>query len=149
MPNPKEVNSSLSYFCHVGNVAQRDLRALNGLLLHMMREPAFDELRTKQQLGYVVFVMKWESRGLMGLRFLLQSEREPVYLESRVEAFLDMYRAQLAATSPEEFEKQKEGLISKKLEKLENLYSETSRFWSHITSGYCDFVRRESLLHFA
>ena len=114
-----------------------------GLLLHMMREPTFDELRTKQQLGYIVFVTGWNARGSMGLRFLLQSEREPVYLESRVEAFLEAYKTQLAATTPEEFEKQKEGLISQKLEKLENLHSESSRFWSHVTSGYCDFLRRE------
>ena len=119
-----------------------------GLLLHMMREPTFDELRTKQQLGYIVFVTGWNARGSMGLRFLLQSEREPVYLESRVEAFLEAYKTQLAATTPEEFEKQKEGLISQKLEKLENLHSECSRFWSHVTSGYCDFLRRESPFFF-
>ena len=143
MPNPKEVNSSLAYYCYVGNIAQRELRALNGLLLHMMREPTFDELRTKQQLGYIVFVTRWHSRGTIGLRFLLQSEKEPMYLESRVDAFLESYKAQLASTTPEQFEKQKEGLISQKLEKLENLHSETSRFWSHITNGYCDFLRRE------
>lgn len=148
VPNPKEVNSSLSYYCHVGNIAQRELRAVCGLLLHMMREPTFDELRTKQQLGYIVFVTSWNARGSMGLRFLLQSEKEPVYLESRVEAFLEAYKAQLAATTPEEFEKQKEGLISQKLEKLENLHSETSRFWLHITSGYCDFLRRECCFPF-
>jgi len=109
----------------------------------MMREPAFDELRTKQQLGYVVFVTRWDPNGSIGLRFLLQSEREPVYLESRVDAFLEAYKLQLAATPLEEFEKQREGLISKKLEKLENLYSETSRFWGHITSGYSDFLGRK------
>jgi len=64
----------------------------------MMREPAFDELRTKQQLGYVVFVTRWDPNGSIGLRFLLQSEREPVYLESRVDAFLEAYKLQLAAT---------------------------------------------------
>jgi insulysin len=143
VPNPKEVNSSLAYYCHVGYITQRELRAVNGLLLHMMREPTFNELRTKQQLGYVVFVTKWHSRGSIGLRFLLQSEREPVYLESRVEAFLDAYKDQLAATTPEEFEKQKEGLISQKLEKLENLHGEITRFWTHITSGYCNFLQRE------
>ena len=109
----------------------------------MIREPTFDELRTKQQLGYVVLVTRWDSCGSVGFRFLVQSEREPVYLESRVDAFLETYKQQLAATPIEEFEKQKEGLISKKLEKLENLYSETSRFWSRISSGYCDFLRRE------
>lgn len=109
----------------------------------MMNEPAFDELRTKQQLGYVVHVSGWRLHGAMGVRFLLQSEREPVYLESRVDAFLEAYRTQLAATTSEEFEKQKEGLISYLLEKVENLDNETRRFWSHITNGYCDFLRRE------
>lgn len=142
VPNPKEVNSCLVYTCQVGSITDRTLTALNGLLLHMMREPAFDELRTKQQLGYVVFVTRHESCGIMGARILVQSERGPEYLESRVDEFLTEYRVQLEKTSPEEFQRQKEGLISAKLERLTNLHAECRRFWSRIVDGYCDFTRR-------
>jgi insulysin len=113
----------------------------------MMREPAFDELRTKQQLGYIVFLSRVEGRSMFGLQFVVQSERDPLYLESCIEAFLTAYRERLHATKPEEFERQKEGLISAKLQKLENLYKETARFWSHIDNGYLDF-RRRSLIFF-
>lgn len=112
------------------------------MLLQMIHEPAFDELRTKQQLGYIVSTSRHESLGFMGVKLIIQSERDPIYLESRVDAFLDAYRMELAATTPEEFQKQKDGLISAKLEKLENLNSETRRFWSGIVNGYCDFMRR-------
>ena len=90
------------------------------------------DLHTKQQLGYIVFVTGWNAHGSIGLRFLLQSERETVYLESRVEAFFEAYKMQLAATTPKVFEKQKQGLISHKLEKLKNLHSESNRFWSDL-----------------
>jgi len=142
VPNPKEVNSALVYQLQIGFVPQRELLSTKLLLLHMMREPAFDDLRTKQQLGYIVFVTRSEGRSVFGIRFTIQSEREPVYLESRVETFLEAYREQAAKMSQEEFERQKEGLISAKLQKLENLYSETNRFWSHINNGYLDFRRR-------
>ncbi|GJJ12380.1 hypothetical protein Clacol_006621 [Clathrus columnatus] len=142
VPNPKEVNSCLVYTCYVGRIVDRNLSALNGLLLHMMREPAFDELRTKQQLGYVVFVIRHESRGMLGTKVIIQSERSPEYLESRVDKFLTQYRAQLEKISPEEFQRQKEGLISAKLERLDNLNAECNRFWSRIVTGYCDFTRR-------
>lgn len=112
----------------------------------MMREPAFDELRTKQQLGYVVFVIRHESRGMIGTKIIIQSEREPDYLESRVDEFLTEYRAQLEKITPEEFQRQKEGLISVKLERLNNLDAECGRFWSRIADGYCDFVRRTLII---
>jgi insulysin len=146
VPNPKEINSCLVYQCEVGEVSQRELLSVNSLLIHMMREPTFDELRTKQQLGYIAYLTRMERRGKFGLRFTIQSEREPVYLESRVEDFLRTYREQLLVTKPDEFDRQKEGLIAAKLQKLENLYSETQRFWSHIGNGYFDFRRRSLCL---
>jgi len=47
-------------------------------------------------------------------------------------------------SSPLEFEGHKRSIINKRLEKLKNLDSETSRFWSHIDSGYFDFVQHET-----
>lgn len=41
------------------------------------------------------------------------------------------------------FEEHKKGLVQKWTEKLKNMNEETSRFWSHVESGYLDFARRE------
>ena len=59
------------------------------LLVHMLQEPAFDQLRTKEQLGYIVWTTSRRTPdGPSGLRIIIQSEREASYLEQRIEAFL-------------------------------------------------------------
>ena len=50
--NPKEVNSSLSYFCQLGEPSNVKLRGITLLIHHIIREPCFSTLRTKEQLGY-------------------------------------------------------------------------------------------------
>lgn len=73
----------------------------------------------------------------------MQSERNPVYLENRVDEFLDKtLKPLLEDMSEEEFEQKRKSLIQKKLEKFKNLGEESNSFWAHITSGYHDFTRR-------
>ncbi|KZT41760.1 hypothetical protein SISSUDRAFT_981316 [Sistotremastrum suecicum HHB10207 ss-3] len=139
--NGSDVNSSLVYYCHVGDIKDDTLRPVLSLLAHVIREPCFYQLRTKEQLGYIVSATQVQSTGSMGLRVVLQSERDPKYLEARVEAFFDGFRDVLREMPDEVFHRSKDGLITKKLEKLRNLNEEADRFWTHLTSGYNDFLR--------
>jgi insulysin len=86
-----------------------------------------------------------------GLRILVQSERGPLYLEERVEAFLDHMKGVIELMADEEFAEQKNGLERKWREVAKNLNEEVSGFWAHIDSGYLDFLRRRpsSFAHFA
>lgn len=144
IPNPKEVNASVSYYCQVGNVGNPRLRVTYRLLQQICQEPAFNILRTKEQLGYVVAWSEWAFTESIGLRILVQSEKDPKYVESRIEAFLVHMRGTIESMSAELFEEQKQGLIGKWNEKLKNLNEESVRFWNHIESGYLDFSRRTS-----
>ena len=47
----EELNSSTVAYYHFGDVSNLRLRAQLNLLSHIIEEPAFSELRTKQQLG--------------------------------------------------------------------------------------------------
>ncbi|OJT06440.1 Insulin-degrading enzyme [Trametes pubescens] len=141
--NPKEINSSLSYYLQFGEVSDVRLRCTLALIAHMMREPCYSILRTEEQLGYVVGSSPWSINGTRGLGIRIQSVRPPWFLESRVDAFLETFGDRVASMSPDEFTRQKEGLIVKKLERAKNLHEETSRFWAHIRSGYYDFLRHE------
>jgi insulysin len=58
------------------------------LMAQVINEPCFDQLRTKEQLGYLIFSGVRNQPGSMGLRIIIQSERHPIYLENRIEAFL-------------------------------------------------------------
>lgn len=83
---------------------------------------------------------------------MVQSEKNPGYLEERVEAFLDGMKATIETMSEEEFAEQKNGLEKKWLEAEKNLADETSRFIGQISTGHWDFLRGElfvySLSHF-
>ncbi len=139
LPDPNNVNHCIEYLLYAGSTKDRTLRAKVMLFAQMTHEPAFDRLRTKEQLGYVVFSGSVTKEDWLGYRVLVQSERTPEYLEERIESFLREYATTLAEMSQEQFDAHKTSLVNKRLESLKNLSQETSRFWSHIMSECYDF----------
>lgn len=77
--------------------------------------------------------------GTTVLRFRIQSRKDPVFLEERIEAFLNSFLEQLEAMSDDDFCTRRRGLIVKKLEKPKNLAEEAGDYWGQIRSGYCNF----------
>ncbi|KAI0053918.1 hypothetical protein FA95DRAFT_1551697 [Auriscalpium vulgare] len=146
VPNRNEPNSALTYYVYYGPLTDQRLRVTAALLTQILSEPAFDVLRTKEQLGYIVNASSWPSHGAShtGLHVVIQSERGPVYLEQRVEAFLDYMKGVIGDMKEEEFLEQKNGLGRKWTEAPKNIAEEVQRYWSHIDSGYLDFLRRSS-----
>lgn len=145
VPNKSEVNGSVIYEIYVGDPSDITLRNHLSLFSQIAAEPCFDILRTKQQLGYIVSGHASQSTGTMGYTVLVQSERDPVYVETRIEAFLDGLKEIIEEMSEEEFEKHKQSLIAKKEEKPKNLGEETKRFWGRIQDRYFEFSRRRSI----
>ncbi|KAL8956656.1 MAG: hypothetical protein Q9183_006251 [Haloplaca sp. 2 TL-2023] len=109
----------------------------------MTEEIGFDQLRTKEQLGYIVFTGAKFAATTMGYRVIIQSERPAEYLEERINAFLALFSTKLEAISDSEFESHKKSLINKRLEKVKNLNQESERFWNHIIGEYFSFVQNE------
>jgi insulysin len=144
LKDPANVNHCIEYLLYVGDKSVRELGAKTFLLDQMTHEPAFDQLRTKEQLGYVVFSGARTTSTTIGYRFIIQSEKTPDYLESRIDSFLVTFADTLEKMSESEFEGHKRSLITKRLEKLKNLDQESSRLWSYIDSEYFDFELGES-----
>ena len=140
LKDPQNVNHSIEYYVHIGDCADRQTRAKALLLGQTTEELGFDQLRTKEQLGYVVFTGAKVLSTTIGYHVIIQSERPTAYLEERINAFLVVYGNFLESMSEEDFEKHKSSLINRRLEKLKNLSSENGRFWTHITSGRYDFL---------
>lgn len=46
----------MEQFTYVGDVTNDDLRNKLSLFGHLVSDPLFDDLRTKQQLGYIVSI---------------------------------------------------------------------------------------------
>ena len=141
--NPSQLNSAIEYYNEVGDITDLELRTKLSLFAQIVNEPAFDQLRTKEQLGYMVFSGIRKSVGSMGFRILIQSERPPKFLEDRIEEFYtNTIKNLLDNLTDEQFNKNVTSLINEKLEKPKNLNNESSRFWLDISSGYYDFHRR-------
>ncbi|KAL4914462.1 Metalloenzyme, LuxS/M16 peptidase-like protein [Aspergillus aurantiobrunneus] len=144
LKDPANVNHCIEYYLFIGDIDDDVLRSKLLLFAQMTDEPAFDQLRSKEQLGYVVWSGVRYSATTIGYRVIIQSERTAQYLESRIDSFLSNFGKTLEEMSEEEFEGHKRSVINKRLEKLKNLMSETSRFWTHIGSEYFDFQQSES-----
>ena len=141
LADPANVNHCIEYYVQVGHVMDLKLRSRLQLFAQIAEEPAFDQLRTKEQLGYVVWSGVRPAATMMGYRVLIQSERDPEYLETRISAFLLKMKTQLADISDDDFEGHKRSLITKRLEKLKNLDSETGRLWGYINGEYFNFFQ--------
>ena len=89
-----------------------------------MSEPAFDQLRTKEQLGYIVFTgIKRLNQQLLALHLIVQSSHKDAdFLDQRVESFLLQYREQqLLTMAPEDLEANVAAVIEKLVEKPKNI----------------------------
>ncbi|KAK5797365.1 hypothetical protein VI817_003656 [Penicillium citrinum] len=144
LKDPANVNHCIEYYLYIGLFSDDLLRSKLQLFSQLTDEPAFDQLRSKEQLGYVVWSGSRYNATTMGYRVIIQSERTAQYLESRIESFLSGFGPVLDDMSDEEFEGHKRSVINKRLEKLKNLGSETGRYWSHVGSEYFDFLQHET-----
>ena len=88
-----------------------------------MSEPAFDQLRTKEQLGYIVFTgIKRLNQQHLALHLIVQSSHKDAdFLDTRVEDFIVNYRQQLVELSEEDFAANTAAVIEKLMEKPKNI----------------------------
>ncbi|KAJ2501180.1 metalloprotease [Coemansia sp. RSA 1972] len=115
-------------------------RVIIELLAHINGSPFFDMLRTKEQLGYVVYASKFSyDTGRMMLVFNAQSEVNPAYLTQRTEKFIRDIRQHIHDYSIEEFDALVQSQIALKTAKLKSIEEEATRFWERISSGVYDF----------
>lgn len=155
-----DVNSAINYNCQVCDVRDVKLRNRLSLTAQITQEPCFNQLRTREQLGYLVFSGVRRQLGQLDFRLIIQSERDPTYLENRVLEFLESLREIITNMTETEYQSQVDSLIAERLEKFKNLWEEGSKYWTDIESGYYEFdevkkdvdelktITKESLLEF-
>ncbi|KAA0033496.1 nardilysin-like [Cucumis melo var. makuwa] len=121
-------------------------KALIDLFDEIIDEPLFNQLRTKEQLGYVVECSPRVTYRIYGFCFSVQSsEYSPIFLQERFENFITGLQELLLDLDEASFENYKNGLIGKLLEKDPSLYHETNRLWDQIVDKrYAfDFSQKE------
>ena len=62
------------------------------LFAHLINAPCFDQLRTKEQLGYIVWSFGDMTKGFRTFRIMIQSNNaNPNKLNCRIESFLNSF----------------------------------------------------------
>lgn len=130
--------TSVYYSC--GLRASRS-NVLLELLEQALSEPCFHVLRTQEQLGYIVVSGVRRANGVQGLRVIVQGDKHPRYLETRIEAFIGNAQEYLENMKNEEFLKFRSALAARKLEKAKHIGERATRFWSEIATQMYNFDR--------
>ncbi|KAJ6332050.1 hypothetical protein OIU76_010434 [Salix suchowensis] len=141
--NPNDENSALVHYIQV----HRDDFTLNvklQLFALIAKQPAFHQLRSVEQLGYITVLMQRNDYGIRGVQFIIQSTvKGPGQIDLRVEAFLKMFETKLYEMTDDEFKRNVNALIDMKLEKHKNLREESAFYWREISDGTLKFDRKE------
>jgi nardilysin len=144
--NPSEPNSAIVNYYEIGE-GTMDVQCKVKFLQHLMWEPCFDRLRTKEQLGYSVGLYSNNGGNLFGIVVSAQGDRlSPKMMDWRIEKFLQWYRVKLDKMSPESFERFKQGLLDEMGRPDNNLSERSARFWDEIYEADFNFKRLEQQL---
>jgi insulysin len=98
-------NNSLAYGLQIGEKSmERQAQAM--LLAAIVESDFYTEMRTKQQLGYIVWSFQQSVEDRMFLRFIIQSANHDSFeLKRRVDAWLQRTEDLLGKLTDEEFER--------------------------------------------
>ena len=100
----------------------------NAVVMQWINEPFFTELRTNQQLGYVVATLSRVHRDLYANLFLIQSTGKSCeYLSKAINEFLIMKREEVKKLTQEEFDVPRKAVHTQLNERDMSLYKEADR----------------------
>ncbi len=118
-------------------------KAATALTVQIMSSGFFQELRTEQQLGYVVGAVNYPKMEVPGLVLLVQS---PVADANAVANAMQKFMQQVESGLDEaQFERHKVSLISDILRPDENLNERAEYYWQAIARKEFDFDGRQAL----
>ena len=140
--NPQEKNSASEVYFQVGEENDSDYAALS-LLEQLVYEPFFDQLRTKEQLGYSVSCGVRNTFGALGFCFSVVSAKvSPPEIEERVESFLEQFVETVRGMAEEEWRQNVKSAVEAKHQQDQTLGEEAERHWGQLSSGRYEFFQQ-------
>ncbi|NVK43341.1 MAG: insulinase family protein [Oceanospirillaceae bacterium] len=121
-------------------------RGAYAILGEMLASPFYTELRTEQQLGYIVFESPLPLRHVPGLAFVVQSPvADPVTLTDRIDVFLGEMRTRVNQLEASALDNYRNSTLSRLLEKESTLNERSKRYWQELDQQELNFDSREQL----
>ncbi len=137
---PMEVENSATVIEVQAGQREPVLRGALMVIENALQPRFYNDLRTRQQLGYIVNSGMTELEKTLGMIFIVQSgEYDASVLEKQVEAFLQGFYREIADLPDEELETLKRSVINGKLQKTTTLSAEAGRLYSIAFERDADF----------
>lgn len=125
----------------------KQTRVAIALAAQILRPTFYTQLRTEQQLGYIVSSGVYPVIDVPGWFFIVQSPvASAAQLQQRVGAFLQVQQEVLAGLDQASFEQHRETLKKRLLEQPQNLYEQAGEYWDEITNNNYNFDTDKQLV---
>lgn len=122
-------------------------RAATNLLSEIIATEYSNQLRTEQQLGYLVFANSLNVQKMPGIALVVQSPSASVEeISASNLAFLELYTKLLNQLSMTELNKFKHSLITRYRSPEQTIYQRSNRFWSELNYKILTFDERPSMI---
>jgi len=149
--NPEEKNGAVIVTLQAADETLENLLRCQ-LAEQVLKQRCFDELRTKQNLGYIVHCVSCAHElggaGSCGLQVMVQSETHPAEVHRRIRVWLSAALVELEKEADDNLEKYLKALLVQYQDRPKNLASEVSRNWSAVSSRSFRFTRRAEAIAF-
>lgn len=121
-------------------------RASAALLSEILSAPFYTQLRTEQQLGYIVFATPMSLRKIPGIAFVVQSpSASSDEILKSMKDFLKSFKNQLGNISKEKMTQFKNSVTARINTQERQLQEKSNRFWQELDQGNTKFDTQEKM----
>lgn len=142
---PNDKNSTVKNYYQIGR-SSVETECLLELLAKVMREPLFNFIRTREQLGYAVSCAAKIDENVLGFAITVECQERRHSASSvnqRIESFLENFTSLLEEMDENDFEVMKKSIINHKRASNTSLEDEVNRNWAEVKSGKLEFNKLE------
>jgi len=146
-PNPAEKNSAVCKHYDLGVYSLRQ-HALLKLCADLAKQPIFNQLRTVEQLGYLVWSFSLYASASQTLAFqvVVQSSSHACsHLDTRMELCLQDVADMLQSMEADKFEQHRSALVAKTLKRADNMREVSHFCWNEIFTRQFRFQHKHQM----
>jgi secreted Zn-dependent insulinase-like peptidase len=122
-------------------------RASTSLLTEVLATDYSNQLRTEQQLGYLVFATGMNVQKMPGIALVVQSPNATIEnINSSNNSFTKSVAQTLVSLTPEQLSTFKQSLIARYQNPERTIYQRSNRLWSELNYKILTFDEKESLV---
>ena len=137
-----DVNNSCFYREYVLGGDSPDMRATSMIISQAIQQPFYTEMRTNQQLGYIVWSYSMRRDQTHYLSFIIQSEAFTADdVNQRADQFITSLPEFLSSIDDETFQQLKDSAIEKLEKKPMSIRERSNKFKTYIFEHNADFER--------